>query len=634
MYITLPNEKKIDALPGESILAALRKEKVYLVASCGGKGVCGKCKVRITHGEADIRSVITLTEQDIAQGYTLACQAYPKSDLSIEIPKESRLIVGDKIAVGRADDLIKLTEKFGITTLSPLVRRIPLELRHPTLEDNISDLERIKRGLNAEDLESVERLHVRYDLLRLMPDALRKDNWKVTVTIGTGEIPELLAVHPGSEATAYYGVAVDIGTTTVVLYLVDMITGKLIDVGSTYNSQMRFGDDVINRIVHATEQGRMKDLQQAIRSDINALLDPLLERHKLTSDDVDSVVIAGNTTMTQLFYGLNPQYIREEPYIPAANAYPEIHAGQAGIRVNNGAPIFTVPCVASYVGGDVVAGVVASGMARREVFSLFMDIGTNGELVFGNNEMLMTAACSAGPCFEGSGIKCGMRATEGAIEGVEFSPETFIPELKVVGGVDKPLGICGSGMIDAIGDMFLKGIIDQRGKLQPVSPQVRKGEEGMEIVLYRDEQREVEIVLTEPDIENILRAKAAIHAGYSVLLNNIGFTMDMVDTIYIAGGFGNYLDIEKAVLLGMLPDVERSKFVFLGNTSIIGSYLCLLSKDIRVEAQEVASKMTYLELSVSSSFMDEYMSALFLPHTDMSRYPSVEARLNKNIDNS
>jgi len=623
MQIFLPTGQIIDASPDESLLAALRREKIYLVSSCGGKGTCGKCRVKVTQGPVDIRGSNKVSERLKGEGYSLACQTVPTGDVHIEIPRESRLTIGDKIAVGKADDLAELVRSMNVS-VSPLARRLTLAVPPPTIDDSISDLERIKRTLTSCCLEA-RKMHVRYHVLKEMSGALRKQDWKVTVTIGSGEVPELLSVRPGTHDGEGYGVAVDIGTTTVVVYLVDMAAGRLVDVGSTYNSQMQFGDDVINRIVHATEHGRLTQLMKLVHSDVNDLLGPLLERHSITPDDVDSVVIAGNTTMTQLFYGLDPQYIREEPYIPSANVYPEIHAGQLGLRVNSGAPVYTVPCVASYVGGDIVAGVLASGMTRREAFSLFLDIGTNGEIAFGNNEMLMTAACSAGPCFEGSGIRSGMRATEGAIEGVEFAPETFEPALKVIGDV-KPIGICGSGMIDAIGDMFLKGIIDQRGKLQPVSPRIRAGDEGKEIVLYETDEQV--IVLTEPDIENVLRAKAAIHAGCAVLLREIGFTMDMVDKVFIAGGFGNYLNVEKAILLGMLPDVEREKFVFLGNTSVAGSYLCLLSADMRREAEEIAARMTYLELSVSASFMDEYMSALFLPHTDISRYPSVHSRMS------
>jgi len=625
MKIELTSGETVEARPGESVMAALRREKVYLVASCGGKGTCGKCRIRVLSGETRVEGRMKMSGSEAEEGFALACRTLPLGDCRIEVPRTSRLVVGDKIAVGRADDLLELLRRFS-APLSPLSRRLSLTLPPPDLADNVSDLERLKRSLDEAGVDA-SQLRVRFELLRDLPDALRAADWKVTVTLDEGEAPELLDIRPGHERGAGYGLAVDIGTTTVVVYLVDLSDGRLVDVGSTYNSQMRYGDDVINRIVQATEEGRLNELRAAVRSDINDLLDPITERHGIGPGEIDSVVIAGNTTMTQLFFGINPRYIREEPYIPAANRYPEFHAGQLGLRTKKGAPVHAVPCVASYVGGDIVAGVLASGMTRRESFSLFMDIGTNGEIALGNNEMLMTAACSAGPCFEGSGIRCGMRATAGAIEGVEFSPETLEPHLTVIGG-GEPLGICGSGMIDAIGDMFLKGIIDQKGRLQPVSPRVRRGDEGPEYLLHRGADGR-EIVLTEPDIENILRAKAAIHAGFQVLLNELGFTLEMVERIYIAGGFGNYLNVEKAILLGMLPDVARNRFEFLGNTSVTGAYLCLLSKAMREEAEAIASKMTYLELSVSSAFMDEYTSALFLPHTDMARYPSVQALLEK-----
>jgi uncharacterized 2Fe-2S/4Fe-4S cluster protein (DUF4445 family) len=257
-----------------------------------------------------------------------------------------------------------------------------------------------------------------------------------------------------------------------------------------------------------------------------------------------------------------------------------------------------------------------------------MDIGTNGEIAIGNNEWLMTAACSAGPCFEGSGIKHGMRATEGAIESIRIDPETYEPKIGVIGNA-KPVGICGSGMIDAISEMFLAGVIDQKGKIleELTTDRIRRGDEGVEFVFSRSGDRDV--VLSEVDIENILRAKAAIYAGVSLLLKEVGFGLDAIERVYIAGGFGNYLNVDRAIILGMLPDVPKEKFSFLGNTSVTGAYLCLLSEELRREADDIASKMTYMELSVSRNFMDEYMSALFLPHTDMDQFPTVEALLRK-----
>jgi uncharacterized 2Fe-2S/4Fe-4S cluster protein (DUF4445 family) len=349
----------------------------------------------------------------------------------------------------------------------------------------------------------------------------------------------------------------------------------------------------------------------------------MCHRHGLKPGEIESCSVAGNTVMSHIFWELNPEHIREAPYIPTANRFPLWPARDAGLKIRPFSPVYTVPCVASYVGGDIVAGVLASKMHRKEEVALFMDIGTNGEIAVGNNEWLMTAACSAGPCFEGSGIRCGMRATKGAIESIQFDPATLEPSLGIIGNT-RPLGICGSGMIDAIAGMYFTDIIDQRGKFarEAKTDRLRKGQEGYEYVFYKDEDHE--IVLSEVDIENILRAKAAIYAGVSLLLKEVGLTPDIIEKVYIAGGFGNYLDIRKGIILGMLPDLPEEKFLYLGNTSIAGSYLCLMSEDMRNEAEDIASKMTYIELSVSGRFMDEYMSAMFLPHTDISLFPTVQ----------
>lgn len=620
MELKLASGKTLSIENDEDILKALKRQGVYLVASCGGKGTCGKCKVRVIEGPHNILSTGKLDKKDREKGYVLACQTVPMGDLIIEIPEESRLIVGDKIAVSRSRDLFELFQSFHVKP-SPMVRQICLDIPPPTIHDNISDLERLKRSLEEKGLKGMRFSHKFVsDLSRL----LRESKWKVL--LGYTDDREVLYVGDPETFRGRYGLAVDIGTTTVVVYLVDLIDGRLIDVGSTYNSQMRYGDDVITRIIHATEGGGLEELREAIVSDINDLLRPILERHRINNNDIESVVLAGNTTMSHLFWGIDPAYIREEPYIPAVNFFPRWKAGTARININPQATVYTVPCVASYVGGDIVAGVLASRMHKNPEIALFMDIGTNGEIAIGNNEWLMTAACSAGPCFEGSGIKNGMRATEGAIESVSINRETLEPEIGIIGN-SRPIGICGSGMIDAISEMFLTGIIDQKGRLiESKSKKVRHGEDGREFLLYASKDKE--IVLTEVDIENILRAKAAIYAGVTLLLKEVGFELDVIERVYIAGGFGNYLNVDKAIILGMLPDLPKERFIFLGNTSITGAYLCLLSEDLRKEAEDIASRMTYMELSVSRGFMDEYISALFLPHTDMNLFPSVKGLIS------
>lgn len=622
--ISLPSGRTIETSTGVSLLESLKREGVYLTASCGGKGTCGKCKVVIKSGSVKRRSELNLTREEIGKGYVLACQSFPESDVSMEIPKESTLTVEGKVAVGKSRDLQALLRLLNVE-IEPLTERIALKLPAPSIDDNISDLERLKRELQSLGLGC---LRVPFRCLSDLAETVREKDWEITLcTVQTEECEEVTNILPGHQERPRYGLAIDIGTTTLVLYLIDLSDGSLIDIASTYNSQIRFGDDVITRIIHATEHNKLKSLQRAVISDINLMLSLLRQTHHISIDSIDSIVIAGNPTMTHLFFGLNPASIREEPYILTANRFPLSFAGELGIEINPNAPLYTLPCVASYVGGDIVSGVLASRMHKKEELSLFIDIGTNGEIVLGNSEWLMAAACSAGPCFEGSGIKHGMRATEGAIEDVRINGTTLEPEIKVIGDVS-PIGICGSGMIDAISEIFLTGILDQKGNLhREVSDRVREGEDGLEFVIYSQDNREV--VLTTPDIENIIRAKAAIYAGFSTLLKEVGFTFDDIHKIYIAGGFGQFLDVEKAIILGMLPDIPREKFEFLGNTSIKGAYLCTLSRRMRQEAEEIAEKMTYLELSVSRSFMDEFVSGLFIPHTHTDDFPSVEALMKK-----
>jgi len=622
MDIKLTTGRTLNIAEDESLLQALKRHGIYLVASCGGKGICSKCRVRLLEGKIRIVSTGKLEPGEVKAGLTLACQTFPENDISISIPKESMLLIGDKIALSKSGDLFELLKSLG-AEISPIVRQITLNLPHPTIQDNISDLERLRRSLEERDLIG---MRFNYELVSSLSEILRDAEWQITLGYTVGN--DIIYISPADAEKGRYGLAVDVGTTTVVVYLVNLTDGKLIDVGSTYNSQIRYGDDVITRIIYATESGGLSELRETVVSDVNDLLNPLLERHNIKRDDVESAVVAGNTTMTHIFWGLNPSSIREEPYIPTVNFFPRWRAESAELKIHSKAPTYTLPCIASYVGGDIVAGVLASKMHRNSEIALFMDIGTNGEIVVGNSDWLVTAACSAGPCFEGSGIRHGMRATEGAVESITIDPKTFEPTLRVIGDT-KAMGICGSGMIEVIAEMFLKGVIDRKGKFVKglKTDRIKEGFEGPEFLLFREDSRDV--VLTEVDIENILRAKAAMYAGVSLLLKEVGFGLDAIERVYIAGGFGNYIDIDKAIILGMLPDLPRERFFFLGNASITGAYLCLLSKELRQEAGIIASKMTYLELSISRGFMDEYMSALFLPHTHLRLFPSVKDLLSR-----
>ncbi len=486
MKLSITEGNEIDIREKETIYRALKRNSIFITASCGGKGTCGKCKVRIVEGSFTAETYGKLTQKERNSGYVLACKTHAKGDLSIEIPVESRLTVGDKIAISKSRDLFELFNSYK-APISPLVSRFRVRIPPPTIDDNISDLERLKRELENHGIS----LRFSKEFVSEMAVDLRRLNWDVNLCYQK-DSGEALFLEDWEKHDQRYGIAVDIGTTTVVLYLIDLSDGRIVDIASTYNSQMRYGDDVITRIVNATEGGELNTIRRAVVTDINDLIEPFTRMDSIKPAQIESAIISGNTTMTHLFWGFNPSSIREEPYIPTANTFPVWKASDAGIKINPNAPVYTVPCVASYVGGDIVSGVLATRMHKNPEIALFMDIGTNGEIVVGNNEWLMTAACSAGPCFEGSGIKHGMRATEGAIESIRINRETLQPEIKVIGD-GKPIGICGSAMIDVLPEMLLSGLIDQRGKLVSGSGagRIRDGEDGLEFLIYSDNDREI-----------------------------------------------------------------------------------------------------------------------------------------------
>ncbi len=407
----------------------------------------------------------------------------------------------------------------------------------------------------------------------------------------------------------------------------------LIDKASSGNAQIKYGADVINRIVFSTKKNGLNELHKAIiHETINPLLNSIYEKNNINKDDVISVVASGNTTMASLFLGVYPDYLRREPYIPPFLRSPKIMGENVELDVNPSAYVYLAPNVASYVGGDITAGVLSAGIWASEENVLFIDLGTNGEIVFGNQDFMMSCACSAGPAFEGGGIRCGMRASCGAIESIKIDPKTLEPRLSMIGNCD-PIGICGSGIIDLICQMILTGVIDRRGKIQKEldNRRIRFDEHGIgEYVLAFKEEYNLEndITVNEVDIDNFIRAKGAIYSGASVLLQSLGMDFSVIDKVYIAGGIGNSLNIENAITIGLLPDVEREKFQYIGNSSLIGSYLALISRDAKNKLEEIASQMTYVELSVYPGYMDEFVSACFLPHTNIEDFPTVKDLLN------
>ena len=629
------HNKEVYCNKGELLLDVARKADVFIDAPCNGNISCGKCKVKLLNGKVDTEKTRHISDDEIKQGYILACNSKVISDIEVDIPSklsssmyEMKIEGGgkekDEAIFNRAKKIAKNHNlKFSIN-----IRKKYIELNEPTLDDNISDVDRIERYVRLN--LGYDEIDFRLDILRKIPILLRESGFKITLTyVQKKNKLTIIDIEPGDAGESLYGIAIDIGTTSVVICLVDLVENTLIDKASSGNAQIKYGADVINRIVFATKKNGLDDLHKAIiHETINPLLNSIYERNNISKNDVISVVASGNTTMASLFLGVYPDYLRREPYIPPFLKSPKIMGENVELDVNPSAYVYIAPNVASYVGGDITSGVLSSGIWSSEDNVLFIDLGTNGEIVFGNQDFMMSCACSAGPAFEGGGIRCGMRASNGAIEKIKINPINFEPKLGII-GESIPIGICGSGIIDLICQMILTGIIDRRGKIQKDlnTPRVRFDEHGIgEYVLAFKNEYELEndITVNEVDIDNFIRAKAAIYSGASVLLESLGMDFSVIDKVYIAGGIGNSLNIENAITIGLLPDLEREKFEYIGNSSLVGSYLALISKDAKNKLEEIANQMTYVELSVYPGYMDEFVSACFLPHTNIENFPTVK----------
>ena len=631
------HDKEVYCNKGELLLDVARKADIFIDAPCNVS--CGKCKVKLLNGKVDTEKTRHISDDEIKQGYILACNSKVVSDIEVDVPsKLSSSMHGMKIEGGgtEKDEAIfnrakEIAENHDLRFCTN-IRKKYIELSEPTLDDNISDVDRIQRYVRHH--LGYNEIDFRLDILRKIPILLRESDFKVTLTyVKKKNKLTIIDIEPGNTGESLYGVAIDIGTTSVVVCLVDLVEQVLIDKASSGNAQIKYGADVINRIVFSTKKNGLNELHKAIiHETINPLLNSIYEKNNINKDDVISVVASGNTTMASLFLGVYPDYLRREPYIPPFLRSPKIMGENVELDVNPSAYVYLAPNVASYVGGDITAGVLSAGIWASEENVLFIDLGTNGEIVFGNQDFMMSCACSAGPAFEGGGIRCGMRASCGAIESIKIDPKTLEPRLSMIGNCD-PIGICGSGIIDLICQMILTGVIDRRGKIQKEldNRRIRFDEHGIgEYVLAFKEEYNLEndITVNEVDIDNFIRAKGAIYSGASVLLQSLGMDFSVIDKVYIAGGIGNSLNIENAITIGLLPDVEREKFQYIGNSSLVGSYLALISRDAKNKLEEIASQMTYVELSVYPGYMDEFVSACFLPHTNIEDFPTVKALLN------
>src|SRR5210317_303698 len=623
----LPDDVEATVEEGENLLNVAANAGVYIHAFCGGEGVCGKCKVQIEQGEVSATQATQLKTAEIAQGFRLACQSKVVTDLVVQIPETIRKD-GKKLKrkpkTTRSLSARSLDDLIGDWDVDPPVEKRFFSLSRPSIEDNVSDLQRLTRAISKGCPECREPSYDHPELLKELPFIMRRADWKISTILMRGKRAEepdrIIAVEPGDTKDTLYGMALDIGTTTVCGVLIDLVTGEVVDDASEYNGQIQYGEDVISRIIYSQRPGGLEALQERVVRTINNVIETVCKKVSIAPEDISYIMGAGNTTMSHLLLGLDPKYVREAPYTPTCNQYPITRASAIGINAHPSVRFFLYPSVASYVGGDIISGVHACQMHKSPKLTLFIDIGTNGEIVIGNQEWMVCTACSAGPAFEGGGIKHGMRATNGAIEKFHIEPETLDPMIVTI-NLAKPQGICGSGLISIVAELLEAGVADQQGKFSRNldHPRIRQGYDGYEYVLawVKDSALDEDIVITEVDIDNLMRAKGAMYAGYQTLLESVSMTFSDLYRVILAGNFGNYIDLEQAICIGLLPDIDRDKFYYLGNASLLGAQISLTDHKRFLERDVVSKLMTNMELSESPNFMNHYVASLFLPHTDM-----------------
>ena len=599
------------------MLEAASKAGITINSACGGDGICGRCKMRVLEGKVSGPSASLLSSQEIEVGIVLACQTRPASDLVIEIPsatKTSTHMELDKEAQRfRAIDSGITEKEF---TRSPLVDKIPLNLDPPTLENNLADCQRIQDKI--EKTSSYRNLHADLSILRIIPRILRQNNFALTATIcrHVKDNAEIINVESGDTSNRNYMIIVDVGTSTVVAHLLDTAAMRTIDAQACFNSQAVYGREVTARIMAAEKKG-VHVFQEKIVEDINNLISTLTRRNNIDIHDVYAAVCAGNTIMMHFLLGLHVENIRREPYISTTLDFPAVNAAEIGIKINQNGFVFCIPCISSWVGGDLTSGILATDLHERDKTAMLIDIGTNGEIIIGNKEWLMACSASTGPALEGASVNCGMTAEKGAIEKVYIEKNKIL--YRTIGNT-APAGICGSGIIDLIAVLLDMKIINRSGKFVPKSHPDLSFENGLGMFKLADN-----IFITQDDIDNIMTAKAAVFAAINIMLDKLNLNIGDIDKLFLAGGFGSYVNIINAIKIGLIPDIPLSNIQYAGNTSVWGAKLAALSLDAYSSLHDICARTTYYDLMGSKDYVEQFQQAMFLPHTNIELFPSIKS---------
>jgi uncharacterized 2Fe-2S/4Fe-4S cluster protein (DUF4445 family) len=621
-----PYGKRAEAITGSTILDVARDTGVNISSVCGGEGRCGKCRIIIRMGNELLSSPSkfekrVFSEEDLSNGFRLACQttAQHEGAVTVEVPAESRIDQHRLLLMG-SEKKVKL---------APAVRKVLVALEKPSLSDTRSDVDRL---LDALDSKIGLRPIVDYETLKKVPRVVRKKDWIVTVTLWNNR--EIIAIQPG-EISGCYGFAVDVGTTKLAGYLLDLSNGKIVTTASATNPQIPYGEDVISRIRFATENPEnLVKLQQTVIEGVKQLIKDTCKDSGVSPDDIYEMTVSGNTAMHHIFLGIPPDNVALMPYPAALQSSMNVKARELLLNFNRGAYVYVLPTIAGFVGGDAVADILATGINEADKLSMLVDIGTNTEIVLGNKDRLVTCSCASGPAFEGAHIKHGMRASTGAIEQVWIDPDTFDVGYKTVEN-GQPRGLCGSAIVDVVAELFKTKLIDKSGRFNRTldTPRLRMNEKYAEFVIAwkKEGLAETDIVVTQGDIRVVQLAKAAIYTGASILMKHLNVKFHEIQKVFLAGAFGTYVDPLNAKVIGMYPDVSLEKVQFVGNTSGSGARMTLLSVEAREVTEKIAKFVEYVELGADSSFQNEFLKATYLPHQEVNRFPSLAKLLDNKI---
>ncbi|MBS3920699.1 MAG: DUF4445 domain-containing protein [Deltaproteobacteria bacterium] len=608
-----PTGRRGEVEEGKTVLEASRELGAEIESLCGGEKTCGKCRVKLLEGELSPftwEEAKFIEDKEKAQGYRLSCAAHILGDVSLSLPEESK-VQKQRISKEIAENTIPLR---------PAITSCSVELIPPTLNDPLGDFDRLKNTLL--DKYRLSSLNIDYPALLKLSRSLRMNGWKANIALWMDK--EILDIKP-SKADDLYGLAIDVGTTTVAGYLCNLRNGKILAMQSIMNPQISYGEDVMSRINYTmAHPDGLEVLQRSIMGGLNQLIKTLSENCHLLSEDILELTVVGNTTMHHLLLGINPQYLGVAPFPPAIHHSIDVKARDLGLKVHPSANVHVLPIEAGFVGADNVGVLIAQEPYNQDEMVLIIDVGTNGELVMGNRKKLISSSCATGPALEGAHIKFGMRAAPGAIERIQIDPETNEVRFKVIGNDGwnaelpnpKAMGICGSGIIDGIAELYRTGLIDKGGRLnrENQSPRLKTTNGILEFVIAWKEETAIgkEITISQQDVRNAQLAKAALYAGAKLMMRRLG--IEKLDEVILAGAFGSYIDPEKAMILGMFPDCDLKNVYAIGNAAGDGARIALLNRDKRAEANEIARKVEYIELTIEGNFQKEFIEAMHIPH--------------------